>query len=151
MSSDKLKKLAVFAKMSEQVSARELSASHESHQEKLEQLQQLQRFRDEYEAALREKGQSGMSAAQMQDYRTFIGNLNQAIEEQLQHVDSSVADLADVEASYRSRSQRKQALDHLVDQRLKGESRARDKAEQKESDDRSMARYRSDQRDDAGT
>jgi flagellar FliJ protein len=151
MSADKLKKLAVFAKMAEQVSAKELSASNKSHQEKLAQLEQLLRFRDEYDATLREKGQGGMSAAQMQDYRMFIGNLNQAIEEQRQQVDNSVADLAGVEANYRSRSQRKQALDHLVDQRRRGELRAREKAEQKESDDRAMANYRNEQRDGAGT
>ena len=69
MTAGKLKKLAVVAKMAEQVSARELSASHKSHRDCVEQLEKLLRFREEYEHALKEKSQTGMSAAEMQDYR----------------------------------------------------------------------------------
>lgn len=150
MVAGKLDKLARVAEIAEQASARDLSASASSHRSNTEQLDQLLQYREEYEATLRVKYERGVSAAEMQDYRAFLGKLDQAIEEQREQVAASGESLQGVEAVYRDKSQRKQALDHLVDQRLKVALRAREKAEQRSSDERATARPPQDFGDDFG-
>ncbi len=140
MKSDKMDKVAAVAKIVEQKSARDFSASRQSHTDKHGQLQQLQQFKADYEASLEEKCKVGMTASQLQDYRLFLSKLNQAIEQQAADVQQAEASLAQVRAQWIDKSQRKSALEHLVEERQNEVLRARDKAEQKDSDEQSMVR-----------
>ncbi|MFT4823232.1 MAG: flagellar FliJ protein [Halioglobus sp.] len=140
MKTGKMDKVAAVAKIAEQLSARELGQARQSHQEKSAKLEQLIQFRSDYEAGLGAKGGQGMPAKQLQDYRIFLSKLSDAIAQQTREVDASDEQLGKVRAQWRSKSQRKSALDHLVEERHKSELQAKDKAEQKESDENTMAR-----------
>lgn len=140
MKAGKMDKVAAVAKMDEQQSLQEFSKSRQSHQQKLDRLEQLLQYKADYEAALGVKGSEGIAANQLQDYRLFLGKLNQAIEQQMQDLQGSEASLEQLQARWLSKSQRKEALDNLVDERHKEHSRARDKAEQKEADEGAIAR-----------
>lgn len=133
-------KVAAVAKIAEQQSARELGKALQSHQEKSAQLDQLIQFRQDYESGLGTKGAGGMPAKQLQDYRVFLNKLGDAIAQQSREVDIAQEQLDQVRAQWLSRSQRKSALDHLVEERHKTLLQARGKAEQKESDENSIAR-----------
>ena len=138
--SDKMDTVAEVAKMSELNSARELSTSQQSHHRKCAQLDQLIQFKTDYELTLEQKGSEGMPARQLQDYRLFLGKLNQAIDKQRSDIEDSKASLASVQAQWLSKSQRKSALEHLVEERHKTRIKMRDKAEQKASDEHTMNR-----------
>ena len=133
-------KVAAVAKISEQQSARELGAALQSHTDKSVQLEQLIQFRRDYESSLGARGAEGIPAKQLQDYRLFLTKLGDAIAQQTREVDSAQEQLDQVRAQWLSKSQRKSALDHLVEERDKSVLQARGKAEQKESDENSMAR-----------
>lgn len=141
----KMDKVAAVAKIVEQKSARDFSISQQSHTDKRGQLEQLQQFKADYETSLEEKCKVGMPAGQLQDYRLFLSKLNQAIEQQAGEVQLAEASLAQVRAEWIDKSQRKSALEHLVDERHKEVLRLREKAEQKESDEQSITRRTFDQ------
>lgn len=140
--SDKMDTVAEVAKMSEQHSARELSTSQQSHKQKCAQLDQLTQFKVDYESALVKKGNEGMPARQLQDYRLFLGKLTQAIDKQRSDIEDSKVSLASVHAQWLAKSQRKSALEHLVEERHKTRMKIRDKAEQKASDEHTMNRQK---------
>lgn len=133
-------KVAAVAKIAERQSARELGAALQSLHDKSAQLEQLMQFRRDYQLSLGDKGRDGIPAKQLQDYRVFLGKLGDAIAQQTREVDSAQEQLNQVRAQWLSTSQRKSALDHLVEERDKSVLQARGKAEQKESDENSMAR-----------
>ena len=140
MKDEKMDKVATVAKIAEQKSARDLSASRQSYQQKRAQLDQLVKFKEEYELSLRRIGVGGIDARQLQDYRLFLGKLGQAIDQQYRDVEESRENLKTVRAQWLSKSQRKSALDHLVDERHKVQVKFREKAEQEESDENTLAR-----------
>lgn len=140
MRQDKMEKVAAVAKIVEQQSAVDLGESVQNHAGKRDQLEQLLQFKADYEQALAEKSRVGITASQLQDYRLFLAKLDHAIAQQTQNVQSAEQDLAEVRAQWIDKSQRKSALEHLVEERQKEQQRLREKAEQKESDERSMQR-----------
>lgn len=133
-------KVAAVAKIVEQQTAREFGASRRSHDDKQAQLQQLQQFKAEYEAQFAQRSREGLPAAQLRDYRLFMSKLDNAIEQQQREVSQAEAELAEVRAEWVAKSQRTSALDHLVDERLRLRTQARNKAEQKLSDELAMTR-----------
>lgn len=144
MNQDKMEKVAAVAKVNEQQSAIDFSASAQSHAGKQAQLDQLLQFKSDYEDALAQKSRAGMTASQLQDYRLFLAKLDQAIEQQTQDLRVAREDLTQVRAEWIDKSQRKSALEHLVEERRKEQRRLREKAEQVEADERAMTRPQDD-------
>lgn len=140
MKSDKMGKVAAVAKIVEQQSALDFSASQQSHAGKRTQLEQLQQFKADYETTLAQKCSEGISASQLQDYRLFLAKLNQAIEQANVDMQLATQSLAEVRSEWIDKSQRKTALEHIVEERHKEHLRLLEKAEQKESDEQSMTR-----------
>ncbi len=140
MTAPKIEKAATVARMSEQQSLQALSADRRKHEARQAQLDQLLQYRAEYEATLREKSGMGMEAGQLRDYRLFLERLNSAIEQQRAELTESQEGLKTTQDTWRSRAQRTQALDQLVDDRHREDVKARDKADQKRADDESIVR-----------
>ena len=140
MDAGKINTVAAVAKSTEQKSAKAFKVSQQGHQQHCEQLTQLQTFKQEYETRLGVIGEQGMDARQLQDYRLFLNKLNQAIEKQSEEVQASEESLGKTREQWLSESRHRSALDHLVDQRHKQHVQARDKAEQKESDEKTLTR-----------
>ncbi|MCB1675512.1 MAG: flagellar export protein FliJ [Halioglobus sp.] len=140
MDVDKLGKVAGVANSATQKSALEFKATQQAHREKCDQLEQLQQFKREYEAQLQSIGVQGMAARQLQDYRLFLGKLNQAIDEQTRDIHSAQQRLGDAREDWIARTRRSSALDQAMDHELLRQRQSRDKAEQREADEKSMAR-----------
>jgi len=136
----KIGKVASVAKTTEQKSAKALQQGQQNYKQKQEQLNQLKIFKQEYEDKLGVIGQEGIGARQLQDYRLFLSKLNHAIDQQSEEVQASEKNAEGLRNQWVSESRRKTALDHLVDEQHKKDMQARDKAEQKESDESSMTR-----------
>jgi len=140
MDAGKIAKVASVAKTTEQKSAKELQQGQQSYKQKQEQLDQLKTFKQEYEDKLGLMGQEGIGARQLQDYRLFLSKLNHAIDQQAEEVKTSQQNIDGLRSQWISKSRRKTALDHLVDEQHKKNMQARDKVDQKESDESSMTR-----------
>lgn len=140
MDAGKIAKVAAVAKSAEQRSAREFKTSQQSHQQKCDQLEQLQQFKREYESRLEMMGEQGIASRQLQDYRRFLGKLNQAIDQQAVEIDCSSQSLHASRENWLAESRRSSALEQVVDQQNLKRRQAQLKAEQKESDEMSSAR-----------
>ncbi len=140
MKRTKIEKVAAVAKIAEQQSARDLGVARQSHAEKSGRLEQLVQFKEDYETSLGAAGEKGMPAKQLQDYRLFMSKLNQAIDKQLQEVEETGQSLDEVREEWISKSHRKSALEQLIQAQHREQLLAREKAEQKESDDNTLAR-----------
>jgi len=140
MDAGKIGKVASVAKTTEQKSAKALQQGQQNYKQKQEQLDQLKIFKQEYEDKLGVIGQEGIGARQLQDYRLFLSKLNHAIDQQSEEVQASEENAEGLRNQWISESRRKTALDHLVDEQHKKDIQARNKAEQKESDESSMTR-----------
>ena len=139
-SQDKIGKVASVAQSDKQKSALQFKVSQQDHRRNCDQLEQLKKFKQEYEAKLETMGGRGIAARQLQDYRQFLGKLNQAIEQQIQEMQSSQQQVEEAREHWLAKSRRSSALDQMVDHRLLQQRKAQDKAEQAESDEISLAR-----------
>ncbi|MCB1694820.1 MAG: flagellar export protein FliJ [Halioglobus sp.] len=140
MKRKKMDKVAAVAKIAEQQSARELNVVRQSHDEKSDRLEQLVQFKEDYETSLETAAEKGMPAKQLQDYRLFMSKLNQAIDKQSREVETTGQSLEEVREEWISKSHRKSALEHLLQAQRREQLLARERAEQKESDENTLAR-----------
>ena len=140
MNSGRMDKVTAVARLVAKKSAHAFNSSRESHKANCDQLEQLIQFKADYESALGTKGSAGISAKQLQDYRLFLGQLTEAIDQQEKHVQASGANLELEHARWLSDSQRRMALEQLVDIRRREEARIREKAEQRQSDADAISR-----------
>ncbi|MFT5484915.1 MAG: flagellar FliJ protein [Halieaceae bacterium] len=140
MEPGKLGKVATLAKIDEEKSSRVLKVSQRGHQLKCDQLEQLIEYKQEYENRFSADGQNSVAARQLQDYRMFLGKLNQAISQQRNDVQLSEQKLDSDRTLWLSRTQRHSALNHLLEQEQEAVKQAVLRVEQKESDEDTLAR-----------
>lgn len=140
MKRNKMDKVAAVAKIAEQQSARELGVVQQSHEKKRDQLDQLVQFKNDYEASLGAAAEKGMAAKQLQDYRLFMSKLNHAIDKQVAEVEVTEQSLEDVRAEFISKSHRTSALEKLLETQHREQLLAREKIEQNEADENTLAR-----------
>tara|TARA_R110002110_G_scaffold405241_1_gene624170 strand:- start:3700 stop:4143 length:444 start_codon:yes stop_codon:yes gene_type:complete len=140
MVDDKIQKVAGVAQSDKRKSAQDFRLSQQAHQQKCDQLNQLQTFKSEYEERLKAMSEQGIAARQLQDYRQFLGKLNQAIDQQTREIGSSSVSVDSAREQWVAKTRRSSALDQVVDQQRTQQRQARDKAEQRESDEQFIAR-----------
>ncbi len=138
MGTEAISKVAIVAKSAEQKSVQALKVAQQSHQKNCDQLDQLKSYKKEYETTYGVVGDRGIAARQLQDYRAFLSKLDQAIKLQTGIVQTSKESLDAVRDQWLSSSRHRSSLDKLLDKRRVEARKALDKAEQKESDARSL-------------
>jgi flagellar FliJ protein len=114
---DKLDKVVTVARADQAGAARSLQEQQAHHSRNNDQLNQLQRFAEEYEQQLRDMSASGMAAAQLQDYRQFLSNLNDAIRVQLSTVAESTEKLQQQRDDWMQKSLQTSTLEDFVARR----------------------------------
>ena len=81
-----------------------------------------------------------MPARQLQDYRVFLANLNQAIEQQFKESEVAQRGVDSAREHLLEKTQRSSSLDQLVERVQSKHRQDQDKAEQRDADEKSMAR-----------
>ena len=112
----------------------------QSHEQKRDKLDQLVQFKEDYETSLGTAAEKGMAAKQLQDYRLFMSKLNQAIDKQVEEIEETQQSLEEVRAEWISKSHRTSALEQLLETQRREQLLAREKAEQNEADEHTLAR-----------
>jgi flagellar protein FliJ len=101
------------------------------------QLDQLRSYRDEY---LRNSSQSAaaIDAVKLQNYRSFLDRLGEALRQQLKSLDSARAEYDKRHAAWSEKRIEAESLGRAVDRFRKEEQHVADRREQREGDDAAL-------------
>jgi flagellar protein FliJ len=101
------------------------------------QLEQLRSYRDEY---VRNSTQSAgvIDAVKLQNYRTFLDRLGEALRQQLKSLDNARAEYDERRALWSEKRIEAESLGRVVDRFRKEEQHAADRREQREGDDAAL-------------
>jgi flagellar protein FliJ len=101
------------------------------------QLLQLQNYRDEYmrNAAL---PSGAMDAVKLQNSRSFLDRLGEALRQHLKHLDAARAEYEKRRAQWSEKRTEAESLGRAVERFRKEEQHAADRREQREGDDAAM-------------
>ena len=102
----------------------------------VEQLDKLKSYRQEYVAQYKTKGQTGISAARLNEYQLFVQKIDAAIKDQKLVVDKAVAKIDISQQHLQQSNQRKKVVEKLIDKQVKKEAAIADRSEQNIADDR---------------
>jgi flagellar protein FliJ len=100
-------------------------------------LQQLQTYRDEYTKNSSQSG-SAMDAVKLQNYRTFLDRLGDALRQQQRLLELARAEYEKRRADWSEKRVEAESLGRVVERFRKEEQRAVDQREQREGDDAAM-------------
>lgn len=102
-----------------------------------QQLEQLQAYRDEY---VRNSTQSSgaIDAVKLQNYRSFLDRLGEALRQQLKSLDSARVEYEKRRAQWSEKRIEAESLGRVVDRFRKEEQHAADRRDQREGDDAAL-------------
>jgi flagellar protein FliJ len=100
-------------------------------------LQQLQTYRDEYTKNSAQSG-SAMDAVKLQNYRSFLDRLGDALRQQQKLLELARAEYEKKRADWSEKRVEAESLGRVVERFRKDERRAVDQREQREGDDAAM-------------
>ena len=101
------------------------------------QLEQLQSYRDEYVRNSTQSARS-MNAVQLQNYRSFLDRLGEALRQHLKNLDAARAEYERRRVLWSEKRIEAESLGRVVDRFRKEEQHAADRREQREGDDAAM-------------
>ncbi|MBD3609348.1 MAG: flagellar export protein FliJ [Gammaproteobacteria bacterium] len=136
--STRFKSVVRYTESKEDKAKQDLAASQRDLLNHQQQLQSLIQYREEYAQQFIATGQRGMSAASLQDYHGFLNKLKQAIDQQQRLVEVAEDTLEVKKKAWLKTRTDSQKVNLLLDKYILDEQSRLDKAEQKESDERSQ-------------
>jgi len=134
--SKKLHPVANLAKLNERNAAKLHGSVLRELQKQENQLNELINYRNQYLAAFKTAGESGLSAIQMQDYRIFIQRLDDAIGQQQQNVNNGRQDTQSSQTKWMDTRNQSKMINKVVENRQQLENQQVEKREQRELEDR---------------
>ena len=138
--SKRFKPVQRVAASREQKAARALGLSQREVREQESRLQELKTYHQEYLERFQGASAAGMSVAQMQEYRAFLGKLERAIGEQEQRLQASRQACSGCRETWQASHQRSRTLGKVMERYQAAEQRQQESREQKEQDDRNQRR-----------
>ncbi|RLW66638.1 MAG: flagellar export protein FliJ, partial [gamma proteobacterium symbiont of Stewartia floridana] len=88
--SKRLKPVQRFAHSKEQNAARSMGQARKNLEQEEAKLKQLKQYHQEYLERFEQMAREGMTSTQLQEYRTFLAKLDEAINQQQQVVAASM-------------------------------------------------------------
>lgn len=104
-------------------------------------LAELERYHTGYATEFSKHAGRGMTGARLREFQSFLVRLGEALRQQAEIVDRAKAERDAELASWQQAAQRAEMVEHVVTRRKGEERRAADRAEQRESDERSLRKY----------
>ena len=136
--SQRLKPVSRVAEHHEQTAARAMGEYQQRLNVHENRLRELIKYREEYAHGFQIAGARGMGAAQLQDYRTFLARIDQAISQQQGQVAQARRQYEQKKDEWFHRRTRSQALEKVAERYRKQERHDEDRREQKDSDERAQ-------------
>jgi len=135
--SKRIEPIVNMAHDSEREAAKALGDALQLLDKSVQQLDQLKGYREEYHQRLTSSGEAGMNAQTMNEFRSFIAKLTQAIQQQEAVVEQAQRHLEAKKQYWFARRGHSKALDTVLDRYLQREQRQERKREQRELDEHS--------------
>lgn len=130
--SQRLEPVVKVAESREQQAARALGQAQTLQNQAEQRLAELKNYKEEYLRRFHTQGSRGMSAAQMEDYRRFLGKLDLAIAQQQQVAEQTARIVEAKRGHWHERHGKTRALDKVVERYQADEQRREDRKEQHE-------------------
>lgn len=105
-------------------------------------LAELKRYHTGYQNEFAKHAGGGMNGARLREFQAFLARLGEALRQQAEIVDRAKLDRDAELAGWRQAAQRADMVDHVVKRRKDEERRDAEHEEQRESDERSLRKYR---------
>lgn len=137
-----MERVVSIANSHEGKAAKRLAESVEQHRKAADQCSQIKNYRDEYNVHFDDLTKAGVDTRTLSQYRQFLGNLEDAIEQQSECVKDAETQMGETRSEWLTRYHRKSALEQLKELRQEEHKASLEKREQKEMDDASgKSRY----------
>jgi flagellar FliJ protein len=133
--SDRLKPVQRLSEAREQDAAKALGVSNRNLSEQEQRLAELEQYREEYTRYVRQRGESGVTAAKLVELQNFLQNLNKAIEQQRQVLAMAKQRSEQSKQQWNKARGRNKALDKVAERYRQEEERNAARQEQKETDE----------------
>lgn len=135
MKRDAIKRVAFLAKNREGQAARKLVETIDKHKQAEDKCEQIRGYRAEYEAHFDSLSKAGVNSRALSEYRQFLGNLDDAVSQQLSLVNKAAEHVGEHRSEWLHKYHRKSALDQLVELNHREKVKIEDKKQQKELDE----------------
>ena len=112
-----------------------LSQAQQRYQEARQRLEELKVYKNEYLSEFSHKAQKGMSGSQLQHYKTFLGQIDNAINQQQQQTDKLNFELGEQRKSWQSKHAKTQAISRYQQKMQTQENQRLEAAQQKTTED----------------
>ena len=132
----RIKTIVELKQNQEKTALEALGKNQSKRQEMMVQLQNLQQYRQDYLQKYQAKGEAGISAKRMLDFRAFINKLDKAIVDQQQAIEIAENELLRSRKLWESANQKTTSLKKVHNAALKEEEKYEAKQEQNEQDER---------------
>lgn len=128
--SERMAPIAKMANQQKQQAAKQLGDARATVETEAKRLDELVNYRQEYMADFQRRGKAGLAGLALQQFQSFITQLDKAISQQREKVKGAERYVDQHVAHYRQRSGKSVALDSAVEQMKKAETLTKDKREQ---------------------
>jgi len=130
-----LQSVAQVTQERERAAARDLGEKRRFLDDQERRMAELREYRSYYLERLREVGGQGLGIQQLNEYRTFLARLDQAIAQQQQAIESCRRAFGESHAAWLERRKELKAIDKLLERRAREAERRFRRREQAECDD----------------
>lgn len=134
--STKLQLIAKIRKQQERNAGRLHGETIRFAEQNQQQLDELVSYRSQYEKAFRAASKSGLSSIRMQEYKLFINRLDEAINQQKQHVKNGQLQCENSQKEWMDKRSKSKMIETVIENRQHVEHKITEKREQKELEDR---------------
>ena len=125
----------------EQDAVRKLGESQQHLDAQQTKLQELRTYRNEYAKAFESSGGAGLDALRIQEYRAFLGRLNQAIQQQEAVIAQCSARHERTRQQWLATRSHSQAIDKVLERYRQQERKQQERKEQQDLDERASRSF----------
>lgn len=141
--SRRIKPVHRVAENREKDAVRRMGESQQQLAAQQARLEELRAYRDQYARRFTERGGHGLDAMQLQDYRVFLGRLNDAIQHQERVIEQCRSHHDKNQAQWIDTHSHAQAIDKLIQRFRRDEQRIERQREQRALDEHAQRKRRS--------
>ena len=125
-----------LAQNRERDAVKKLGESQQSLDAQQAKLEELRAYRDQYAKAFESSGGAGLDAIRIQEYRVFLGRLNEAIQQQEAVIAQCSARHDQTRQQWIQTRSHSQAIDKVMEHYRQQERKQQERKEQQELDER---------------
>lgn len=134
--SKRMQSVQHLAQNREQAAVKKLGESQQYLDAQRARLAELRVYRDQYARGFESTGGAGLDALRVQEYRVFLGRLNEAIQQQEAAIAQCAARHEETRQQWIATHSHSQAIDKVVERFRQQERAQQERTEQQELDER---------------